>query len=200
MKSDLVFKIGTLCSFFLIGIDYISDNIFSGIFLKYFIIVIILIIFLSVAYCIYNFFTYKEISFKIIENDIGGYKIYCSNNSQYRVIITDIIIYSNEKNELGGADEWEQVDTTYYLEDRDSTKKPYQFYYMACLSKTSMSFFIRNAPKITKSQNISISYILTNNTDALYEQEILFNEVRYLRYEINRKLTFFEKRAIKKQK
>ncbi len=197
MKSDLVFKIGTLCSFFLIGIDYISGNIFSGIFLKYFIIVIILIIFLSVAYCIYNFFTYKEISFKIIENDIGGYKIYCSNNSQYRVIITDIIIYSNKKNELGGADEWKEVDTTYYL--KDDTKQPYEFYYMACLSKTSMSFFIIDAPKITKSQNISISYILTDTTEILDKEEF-YHDIKYLRYEINRKLTFFEKRAIKKQK
>ena len=95
MKSDLVFKIGTLCSFFLIGLEYISKNIASGTLLNYFVGVIIIIISLSVIYFFIILIKYKEISFKIKQSSIRFI-----NNSQYHIYIKNIIYFSKNKEEF----------------------------------------------------------------------------------------------------
>ncbi len=105
-KNDLIFKIGTLSSFFLMGLDYFKQSIPTNyqIFLTSFFIIIIFIITLCIIYFIYSLFGEKKDLFVFLEikNDKIGVKII--NDTKYNIVVYSINnIYCQSPTVLSGT-------------------------------------------------------------------------------------------------
>ena len=198
LKNDLIFKIGTLFSFFLLGIDYISQcakpYTYATIFLNIFIVIVAFIILICVIYHFYSLFSYKDVDFSIVGVYDKGIVIRISNNLNRHIIIDDI-------NEVIIDDTDDTDDLPFFIMpilDRHAPDDKLDKKYLILENETRDLHIFYNGD-LSNLKEINLGFLLmpnnieyfSENYDSLYEKSLR-------NFSVNRELTKSEKKIINK--